>query len=176
MNTILNPSDRRTNQQRVSFTLALPYEPSFYKKCTHLLKHYYVRTVPIVNHGLKSVIKLGKDKCNKDDTPNVVYQFDCRNNQCQRIYLGQTKRPLHVRVGEHKNNKNKKSVVTKHKNANCDFDWAGVKILDRENNRTKRRFSEMLHIIASDNEKILNEQKDTKDLSRIYRCLTKNIR
>jgi len=78
-----------------------------------------------------SLNKLGRMiKAQKDDiligwNKNVVYKLDCKN--CNVAYIGQTKRRLHTRVNEHKNDIKKtsnNSVVTEHRiETNHEFDW-----------------------------------------------------
>ena len=57
----------------------------------------------------------------------------CRD--CDKTYVGQTKRQLNTRIKEHNNDINKKScspfVISKHRiDSSHDFDWGNVKILD----------------------------------------------
>jgi len=64
--------------------------------------------------------------------------------------VGQTKRTLNTRVGEHRNhirrNSAQISVITDHRlQLNHEFDWDDVRVLDEEMNYKKRLISEMIH-------------------------------
>jgi len=88
-----------------------------------------------------SLHKLGKiNKAQKDLLPlgcikNIVYKINCKD--CDATYIGQTKRKLSTRVGEHKKDINRKtsnhSVITEHRlDSNHDFDWENPIMLDKE--------------------------------------------
>ena len=90
---------------------------------------------------------MGKDPVSPTDKNNVVHKF---TNKCVKIYVAQTKRPLHIRREEHKNNikLNPKyhNVITKHiienKNTNSTHEilWNDFKIFHEEDNFTKKSF------------------------------------
>ena len=113
------------------------------------------------------MVKLGKDKVNKFDQTNEVYKFTCK--QCLATYVGESKRALGIRIGEHSKCKNKKSVVSQHINNGHDFDWDDVKILDIEPSHNKRLISEMLHITK--NKYTINKKEDTQSFSHAYKSL-----
>ena len=83
---------------------------------------------------------LGKDKTNKLEQTNVVYEFSCKD--CDARYIGETKCALNKRISEHRNSKNEKAVVHVHKSTyKHDFDFDSVKIKDIENDYQKRLIS-----------------------------------
>jgi len=97
---------------------------------------------------LDSLIKKGKDKLELKQNTGVVYRLDCEN--CEQVYIGQTKRNIETRIKEHKNNiKNASrnySVVTNHRlTMDHEFKW-DVGILHKERNRRKREIAEMFFI------------------------------
>ncbi|EZA55361.1 hypothetical protein X777_04814 [Ooceraea biroi] len=53
---------------------------------------------------LDCLIRRGKDKLEFRKQTNLVYQINCR--ECDALYIGQTKRSLETRVGEHRRNIN----------------------------------------------------------------------
>jgi len=121
---------------------------------------------------LTSIIKKGKDKLDTKMNTDVVYKLDC--NDCDKVYIGQTKRHLLTRIKEHKNNiKNSSgnySVVTNHRlSENHDFKWDDPIILHKEKNRRRREIAEMFFIKKFKKKDItLNLQKDTDNLNPIY--------
>ena len=98
-------------------------------------------------------LTLSKDPYEIGEHNNVVFKVSCK---CGKCYLGQTKRPLRIRLDEHlKNfNLNKKfhNVISRHRKKyennqeNHGFLWNDVKILHKERDRYKRAFSEMVFI------------------------------
>jgi len=98
---------------------------------------------------LDRIIKKGKDRLDTTLNTDVVYKIEC--NDCDKLYIGQTKRHLGTRIKEHSNNiKNSAgnySVVTNHKlEENHDFKWKEPIILHKERNRRKREIAEMFFI------------------------------
>ena len=83
----------------------------------------------------------------------VITRNSCN---CGKCYVGQTKRPLRIRLDEHcKNfslNEKFHNVISKHRKKyennqdNHCFLWNDVKILHKERDRYKRAFSEMVFI------------------------------
>jgi len=99
----------------------------------------------------------------------VVYKINC--NDCDKVYIGQTKRYLVTRIKEHRNNiKNPLgnfSVVTDYRlSFNHNFDWDNLNILHKEKNRKKREIAEMFFIKQFND--TINLQKDTENLNPIY--------
>jgi len=125
---------------------------------------------------LNKFIKVHKDLLPTLSRSNVVYEIDCSN--CDASYVGQTKRLLKDRIGEHRNhinrNSNQLSVITNHRqNFNHDFDWNNVKVLDEETNYKKRLISEMIHIKKQKHG--LNSQNDTELLDPLYHDLVQQF-
>jgi len=121
---------------------------------------------------LDCIIKKGKDKLDKKRNTNVVYKIDCKD--CEKVYIGQTKRHLETRVKEHKNNirnaSGNFSVVTNHRlSSNHEFKWDEPIILHKERNRRKREIAEMFFIKKfKKNKTSINLQSDTDNLNPIY--------
>lgn len=94
--------------------------------------------------------------------------ISCRD--CEKTYVGQTKRQLNTRIKEHKNDIKKScspSVISKHKlDFSHDFDWDNVRILDGEPSYGKRLISEMVFIKRQ--RAGLNNQNDTERLPDSY--------
>jgi len=51
---------------------------------------------------LDTIVKKGKDKLDTQQETEIVYRINCKN--CDKAYVGQTKRHLATRLKEHKNN------------------------------------------------------------------------
>jgi len=121
---------------------------------------------------LSHIIKKGKDKLDTKSNTDVVYKIECRD--CDKVYIGQTKRHLETRIKEHKNNiKNSSgnySVVTNYRlSEEYDFKWDEPIILHKERNRRKREIAEMFFIKKFMKAKTsINLQRDTENLNPIH--------
>jgi len=121
---------------------------------------------------LNHIIKKGKDKLDTKSNTDVVYKIEYKD--CDKVYIGQTKRHLETHIKEHKNNiKNPSgnySVVTNHRlSEEHDFKWDEPIILHKEGNRRKREIAEMFFIKKFMKTKTsLNLQRDTENLNPTY--------
>jgi len=151
-----------------NYTLTVPYVSNVSNDIKRIVRNFVdVRfTIP---KKLDNVIKRGKDKLNNQQITEVVYKINC--NDCDKVYIGQTKRHLETRIKEHRNNiKNQSgnfSVVTDHRlSFNHNFDCDNPNILHKEKNRKNRDITEMFFIKKFNN--TINLQKDTENLNPIY--------
>ena len=133
---------------------------------------------------LKSLYTNMKSKIDKEEKSNVVYEIACKGgeNKCNMVYVGTTKSKLKTRISGHKSDHKCRTNISTQKTAltsHCahyshtpDFD--NVKILQQENNYSKRFVLEMLHIINTPTEKRINFKTDTDGCAHSYRHLVKN--
>jgi hypothetical protein len=86
-------------------------------------------------------------------TAHCIYNIPC---QCGRSYVGETGRPLSVRIGEHKFNL-KNGLLDKSKLAQYAFEeghqisWNKAKILQIEVNSRQRKYKESAHMACMEN-------------------------
>ena len=90
-----------------------------------------------------------KDKDNINVKSSIVYEIPCKD--CDRVYIGQTKRYMKIRIREHKNNiknaVNNHTSLTKHRmNESHSFDYK-TKVICVKRNYTKRITKEMTNIL-----------------------------
>ncbi|XP_067618087.1 uncharacterized protein [Eurosta solidaginis] len=134
------------------------------------------------HHTIRSIYTKTKDKINKEQLHNVVYEIQCKGKQgesCNKVYIGTTKRSLETRVNEHKSDaKNNKytTALSQHlieNNHTADFN--NTKILDVEN-RTRRRMTlEGLRIQQQFN-KAMNFKEDVDNINCAYAtAITQNV-
>jgi hypothetical protein len=117
-----------------------------------------------------------KSELKQEDKAGVVYQLNCIGDQVlgqsyNKVYIGETKRKLSVRIREHKRddvNRTKpgnKTAIIQHSNdakpAKHTFDFESPLILNSENNWYKRRFLESSYI-QFNNPNSVNFKQDTK--------------
>jgi len=129
--------------------LGLPYFGRYSEKFRKIVGISDMRVAHYRVNKLRNIIKAHKDPFPNLCKKNVVYKFNCNN--CEAIYVDQTKRQLKTKIVEHhiKRNTSIHSVITDHRIiSDHDFDWNNVEILDVERNLNKRLISEMINIIS----------------------------
>jgi len=156
------------SQDNKNYTLTIPYACNVSNDIKRIVKNFVdVRfTIP---KNLDNIIKRGKNRLNDQQVTEVLYKINC--NDCDKVYIGQTKRHLVTRIKEHKNNiKNLSgnfSIVTDHRlSFHHNFDWDNSNILHKERNKKKRDIAEMFFIKKFNN--TINLQKDIKNLNPNY--------
>ena len=129
-----------------------------------VLKGYNITTAVRPNTTLRKLLVSPKDKVPKEKQCGVVYEVPCHN--CDKTYIGETGRQLGTRVEEHKKEveelskaaytrtKRKVSTAELNKSAITDhgvsqnhvINWDGVRVIDREDDITRRRIREAIWI------------------------------
>ena len=104
-----------------------------------------------------------------NNRPLVSYKIKCKD--CPDVYVGQTGRTFKKRSYEHLlcvKNADERSVIAMHSiNNNHNFDFNNFQILDIEQNKFRREFSEMLNIYFHHNN--INRKHDIFSLKNIYK-------
>ena len=149
--------------------IVIPYIKGLSEGIRRTLKNVGLDVLYTIPKKLNSIIKRGKDRLALNKETNIVYRIDCEN--CDASYVGQTKRHLETRVGEHckdiKKHSSNHSVVSKHRlHNNHNFKWSEPKILHRECNTRKREIAEMFFIKKQKD--TINLQRDTENLNSVY--------
>ena len=126
------------------------------------------------NFTLRSIFSQKKDKIENQQQHNVVYEITCKGNdkeQCNRVYIGTTKRSLATRVGEHKNDiiKNKQTTALAQHSTELQHvpDFENIKILDKEKRLNTRFTLESLRI-QQKLTKTINTKEDVDNISAAY--------
>ena len=166
-NNLANQSKNKnfSNIQKVF----LPYNKNLSPHINSLAKKLNI--VPIYNNinKLNNLIRLGKDRLDKNKKCNVIYKINCKD--CNATYIGQSKRNLETRINEHKyyvKKNDHRSVIAKHYiETKHTFDFDKTTIIDIEINKKKREFVEMLNIHYHDH--TLNMMEDTMYLKKNYK-------
>ena len=114
--------------------IPIPFNNQFFnsikKSC---FKSSTFSAIPIIKYQLSHVIKKGKDKIPYNKNTNIVYKINCSN--CEAIYVGEAKRQLQIRLGEHERDvrKNNNNAIPTHCRENQHtMDWEKAEILDKE--------------------------------------------
>ncbi len=129
------------------------------------------------NMTLKNLFKSAKDKVDRGNTCNVVYEVPCRGTaqeKCNKIYIGTTKRSLKTRLTEHENDIKKKKCKTGLAQHMLNYghtpDFDKTKIIDIENKQNRRLTLESLRIRQKEHI-TMNNKEDVDNISTTYNLL-----
>jgi len=168
-------NENNNNISKINW-FTIPYFPNISERFKNIVKNQNVKLSFDSLNKLNGIIKAQKNRLPDYSKKNVVYKISC--NDCDAIYVGQTKRKLNTRITEHRNQINSKSsnktVITEHGlRYNHKFVWTNVKILDKETFYWKRIISEMLNIRSQNN--ALNCQTDIEYLDNTYTSILNKL-
>jgi len=146
----------------------VPYVNGISKRFKNLTKKHNFNLFFLTTNSIQKYIKTGKDQLNPLSCCGAIYKINCN---CKASYVEQTKRSVKTRINEHFRDINKSSgsssVISDHRlTPKHDFDWQGVRILDRESSWQKISVSEMIHIKRQ--KQGINKQSDTDLLPDNY--------
>lgn len=133
--------------------MTIPYVPGLSEKVRRVARKYKICTAFKTRNTIRQHLVQTKPKNGTQDTKNCIYSIKC---ECNRQYIGETKRPLNIRIKEHKNNVRlglvDKSKIAEHIwSENHKFNWEEAKIIHRESNLYKRKIIEASYIKLTDN-------------------------
>lgn len=106
---------------------------------------------------LKSKIPLNKQS-------HIIYQIPC--NDCNNVYIGQTKQYLEERLKGHKYQNNVTALKKHTKNSKHTFNFNNTTILDKEKNEKARNILESIYI--KNNINACNNKTEIKNLPKLY--------
>ncbi|XP_071051221.1 putative autophagy-related protein 11 isoform X2 [Onthophagus taurus] len=145
------------DRDKISKFYKIKYIPTITNKIKAIFKKYEFQEIKLAqynNNKLTNILSNMKDKIDKTDRINTIYQLECNN--CNKVYIGESKQQLHNRIKQHKYDTNQHKIINK--TALCQH---AIK------NRHKFNF---------DTPKVLTTEGDTfnrKNIEAIY--ITKNI-
>lgn len=131
----------------------IPYVPKLSEKIRRVARKYKIKTAFKSSNTLRQQLTKVKPKNEEQASKNSIYSIKC---ECDGEYIGESKRPLKVRLNEHKRNtkngETAKSKLAKHAWDNDHkFRWEEAKILHHETHYYKRKFIEGALIKLHDN-------------------------
>ena len=144
INSTLRPPRKQPRQQSAPFIISLPYVNPVSHHIRRLLKKQ--ANIDVVFQKGRSIQNLLKangkpPSTSKQDPSGVVYHIPC---ECGDSYIGETSRPLQIRVKEHKTsvqNRDSKSAISDHIQVNPDHKilWNNLTILETNRHDFKIR-------------------------------------
>lgn len=127
-----------------------------------------------------NIMKNLKDKIDISHKNNLIYKIPCAgssNQNCNLCYVGQTKNKLNKRIKQHiydlksKVGQDNTTALVKHYEKDGHSpDFSNVKILDYEQNLSKRLTIESLYILSNNT---YNQRRETENISNTYCALFK---
>ena len=191
MRTVQNQLERKEerktkkkeqDQEKSRGMVILPYVKDLSEKISRILKKWKI-SAPMKPHTtLRNLLLHPKDKL---DPREGVYKIDCKN--CDRCYIGETKRKLGVRLKEHREEVEKldkgrsftrdskkqahrersKSAIADHVTQdNHVIDWDSAKLVQREGDWLVRGIKEAITIRK--NPRNMNRDEGRYQLSHLY--------
>ena len=123
------------------------------EKETTLPQHNIKSTFHITT-TLRKILPSPKDPIPTEKKYNIIYKLDCQD--CDDIYIGESKRAYQTRIGEHISAVRKVDTKRYETADHCwkfnhGFNWTENKILGHELNTTTRRIKETIHSIKTEN-------------------------
>nr|CAH8850489.1 unnamed protein product [Trichobilharzia regenti] len=80
--------------------IALPYIKDISEITARLFKPLGIDVVHKPTKSLHSILCQPKDSTAKEEKTNIIYKINCNN--CEKHYIGQSGRPLRLRIHENK--------------------------------------------------------------------------
>ena len=80
--------------------VTIPYVKRLSEAFSRILKTYRICTAVRPHTTLRNLLLHPKDRISDEEKPEVVYKIPCK--YCERVYVGETGRPLGARVKEHR--------------------------------------------------------------------------
>lgn len=173
------PSSNVNNSDPIPRYVSIPYIPFLSHNIEKILNNYNLKTVfNNFNTSNKLLYSTLKDITNPDLKSNLVYSIPCNN--CNSVYIGQTKQYLKTRLNQHKLSI-KHKLLTPHKPNTAlsdhsidnlhNFNFNNTKILHFEPNLNKRLFLESIEIKKSPTS--INYRTDIEKFHNTYDHLFK---
>ena len=119
---------------------------------------------------MKSLLNI--EEYDKWSSTGVIYKVNCQDD-CDKIYIGETGRTLEKRLKEHQADSKKlpsenMSGLSKHAiEVGHQPKWKEVNIICKENNIVKRKWKEAAFILRN-KDYLLNKKEEIKNLSSIW--------
>ena len=155
-------STSQNQQDRVKYVGA-PYIKGSSERVARILKPYNIQLAHKPTNTLRSKLCNVKDKVDKENISGCVYKIGC--NDCDNVYIGETRKNLRDRVKEHSDYVRKQeghSQVYQHvRQTRHSIGWQNVSVLTRNNNNHQRKFLEACYTIS--NSKAYNRSQGISD-------------
>ena len=149
---ILIPTEEITTEEPKAY-VNLPYINGTSIILRRIFNEHNIKSTFTSKETLRKILYYPKDKLSQEKKSNVIYQI--RFNDCEAVYIGETKRTLVQRIQEHKravrNAGTSKNEIADHSSTkDHQFNWNENKIIDQEKGWITRKIEETIHSINND--------------------------
>lgn len=168
-----NSEEERRQEKNPPKYLGMNYIPCVSEQIQRLIKKFNIKLALRPEKPLKELIN-NKSQIDKLDMSSIVYEIPCKTcsekENKKSVYIGQTKRRLHIRLREHFNScihHPTSSALAIHASEHQhEFSFEETRILARENNTKKREFLESYFIMKD--RQTINFKRDKEQWSLLY--------
>lgn len=163
----LNHKSRNERKEEPLNTISLQYVPKISEQIKRVLEKVNIRTTFKSGTTMKSILMDVKPNNDLQREKAWVYAIEC---ECEGVYVGETKRPVSVRIKEHRANwRNKKknphdsqvsSLLVEHSLASFhDIEWEKICRIWKEEQWGRRRFKEAatMEVLKKEGFKIISQ-------------------
>jgi hypothetical protein len=131
-------------------TVVIPYVKGVSEKFRRIGNRYNIRTIFKTSHTIRRAIMKTRPDRDLLETRHCIYSIPC---ECGRCYIGETGRPLGVRLKEHQYNL-KQGLLDKSKLAQHAYEghrvcWKEATVLQVESNIIWRKYKEAAHMAVA---------------------------
>ncbi|XP_062710961.1 uncharacterized protein LOC134288993 [Aedes albopictus] len=170
-----NSLDAETGPDQHAKYVSAPYVPCLSEKLRKILRRNDVVLASRPQNKIKhKIFSKMKDPIPPGKQRNVVYSIPCGAND-GKVYVGQTKRMLEVRMAEHKNDckkRNPKSGLAVHNmEEGHSFDFEKTAVLERIEDPETRIIAEVFHIKKMGEKQTVNLQRECGNFNSTYNGL-----
>ena len=174
-----NTLEEEQQETSAKLYVSAPYVPCLSEKLNKILGKHNItlahkpenKVKSRIFSKLKDPLPLGKQTC-------VVYSVPCGADD--KVYIGQTKRKVEVRMSEHKRdvrNNDPKSGLSQHSlQFGHLFNFEKTKILERIDDQACRKVAEMFHVKLAGEDRTVNLQRECGAFNSIYNSAIVKIR
>ena len=154
VNTVNKQENKNSDTQIKPFgTMVIPYIRGFSEKIRKIGQKLNIRTAFTSRNTFKKQLCHTKPEEKEKTDKNCIYSIPC---ECGNEYIGETGRPLKVRVKEHQKKVEKKqyysSKLAEHvKDNKHKIKWENTTVLARENNWKYRKIEEAIEMSMREN-------------------------
>ncbi|XP_050510634.1 uncharacterized protein LOC126887260 [Diabrotica virgifera virgifera] len=144
----------RNNTRKIS----IPYIKGLSEKLKTIGNKFNISTTFKTTNTLRSILSKTKPNNDQERTKNCIYKIPC---ECEQFYLGETSRPLDVRISEHqsyiKNREFERSQICQHAWDNEHrVQWRDSSIVLKESDSKKRKIKEAALIMLNETNCVAN--------------------
>jgi hypothetical protein len=160
-----NVTSLQSSKSQASNFISVPFYPPLTNKISKILKKYDIQ-LSYSNFG-KTQDVLGSMKDKVDDLKKSgIYMIECADKDCDKLYIGQTKRTLEIREKEHKN-LDSRSAVAQHQLLEF-HPMKNIKLLKSVDRADRLDGWESYYLYKYRDRELLNENKFGNLMSSLY--------